>query len=126
MTKHTTDFHHIEPHQSAIHERLRNWARWVSVRPEKQVSAMFKLYKPAQHWDEKEFREPCDLIDAQAIEKIVRSLPHPHAYALRWWYVYDFPRGFARRELATTNAGLLRYVRDGRQMMINLTDFSKH
>lgn len=122
MKKPVTDFHHIEPHQAAIHERLRNWARWVSVRPQRMVHPMFKMYRPAQHWDPKEFREPCDLIDAQAIEKLVGTLPPPFAFALRWAYVYSFPVGVARRELATSTAGLQRYVRDGRQMLVNLVD----
>jgi hypothetical protein len=120
MKPQQVDFHHIEPHQAGIHERLRNWARWVSVRPQRMVHPMFKMYRAAQHWDPKEFREPCDLIDAQAMEKVVGTLPPPHAFALRWAYVYSFPVGVARRELATSNAGLQRYVRDGRQMLVNL------
>ena len=116
------DFQHVEPHQLAIHDRLRNWARWVVVRPQSKVLAMFKFYRPAQHWHEKEFREPCDLIDAQAVEKLVARLPHTHAFALRWYYVYRLSVGIARKELATTAQGVDKAVRDARQMVLNLSD----
>lgn len=116
------DFHHIEPHQMAVHDRLRNWARWVSVRPQRMVHPMFRMYRPAQHWDPKEFREPCDLIDAQRVEKIVGGLPKPHAYALRWAYIYRFLPSTASKALSVNQHGLYRYVRDGRQMVLNLVD----
>lgn len=116
------DFHHVEPHQLAVHDRLRNWARWVVVRPQSKVLAMFKLYRPAQTWHPREFREPCDLNDAQAVEKLVCGLPQPHAFALRWYYVYRVSVGIARKELATTAQGVDKAVRDARQMMVNLLD----
>ena len=122
MTKPTIDFHRIEPHQAAIHERLVNWANWVAVRPHSRVQPMFRYYRPAQHWEAKEFRTPCDLIDAQAIEKVVGQLPHDHAFARRWAYVWRMSVGDARRAIGVSTAGLHRYLRDGRQMVLNLVD----
>lgn len=117
----SVDFNKVEDHQLPIHDRLRNWARWVIVRPHSKVHPMFAHYRPAQHWDVKEHRETCDLIDAQALEKLISTLPMYHAYALRWHYVYRLPAAIARRALGTTYDGLNLYVRDARQMMINLT-----
>ena len=122
MKPQTTDFNRVEPHQVQIHERLRNWSRWVSVRPHSRIHPMFAKYRPAQHWDAKEMRDSCDLLDAQAIEKVVGGLPPDHAFALRWHYVYSFPVGEARRMVGTNSDGLYRYLRDGRQMVINLVD----
>ena len=83
---------------------------------------MFRYYRPAQHWEAKEFRTPCDLIDAQAIEKVVGQLPPDHAFALRWAYVWRMSVGDARRAIGVSTAGLHRYLRDGRQMVLNLLD----
>ena len=116
------DFSRIEDHQLGIHERLMNWRRWCVVRPQQMVQPMFKMYRPAQHWHEKEFRPTCDLIDAQRIEGVVRHLPPRHAFAIRWWYAWCFPVGIAQRHLATNAAGLEKLIRDGRQMVSNLVD----
>jgi len=99
------DFHHIEPHQLAIHERLRNWSRWVAVRPHGRVHPMFKFYKAPPQWEPKEFREPCDTLDAVVVEKIVASLPPDHAFALRWFYVWRMTIGDARRAIGVSSSG---------------------
>jgi hypothetical protein len=122
MKKDYVDFDRIETHQLPIHDRLRNWGMWVSVRPQKQCHPMFRLYHPAQHWEAKEFRETCDILDAQRMEKVVGTLPMPFAYSLRWFYVYRFGLGIVQRQLATTAAGVHRMTRDARQMVINLVD----
>jgi len=121
MSKPTIDFNKIEPHHQQVHQRLRNWAAWVSVRPVSKVQPMFRYYRPAQHWEPKEFRETCDTLDAAAVEKLVASLPPDHAFALRWFYVWRMTVGDARRAIGVSTAGLQRYLRDGRQMVINLT-----
>ena len=120
MTKPTIDFNRIEPHQAAIHERLVNWANWVAVRPHSRVQPMFRYYRPAQHWEAKEFRAPCDLTDAQAIEKVVGTLPPKHREAVRWAYVWRRSPAVMVRELGLTYDGLYKHVRDGRQMVLNL------
>ena len=118
----TTDFNHIEPHQAAVHERLLNWSRWVAVRPHSRVHPMFKFFKPKPQWEAPAYRTPCDLIDAQAIEKVVGQLPPDHAFALRWCYVWRMSVGDARRAIGVSNDGLYRFLRDGRQMVLNLVD----
>ena len=122
MTRQPPDFNRIEPHQEAIHERLRNWSRWVIVKPARLVHPMFRMYRPAQHWDAKEFREPCDTLDAMQVEKIIYKLPETHREAVRWWYVYKCQPHTACRALGLTPDGLNRHVRDGRQMLLNLLD----
>lgn len=120
--KTTIDFNHVEPHQQAIHERLVNWAMWVSVRPQSRVQPMFRFYRPAQHWEPKAHRPTCDTLDAAEMEKVVGSLPPDHAFALRWFYVWRMTIGDARRAIGVSTAGLHRYLRDGRQMVLNLVD----
>lgn len=122
MKRNTYDFAHVEPHHAAIHERLRNWSRWVSVQPARQVSSMFKLYRPAQHWHEKEFREPCDLLDAQVVEKLVCSLPGHLSGPLKWYYVYDNPVSRACSSMGMSKEALARSLREARQALINLVD----
>ena len=122
MKRTAPDFAKIEPHQEAIHERLRNWSRWVSVHPARQVSSMFKLYRPPQHWEPKEFREPCDLIDAQRVEKLVCGLPGLFKAALRWYYVEPVPVWKACKSMGHSESGLYKVLRDARQAMINLVD----
>ena len=123
MTKPTIDFARVEPHQSAIHDRLRNWARWCAVRPQSRVHPMWMHCKSnAWQWHTPEHRETCDLIDAQAIEKVVGTLPTKHRSAVRWCYVYRFAPAIAVRELGLSYDGLYQHVRDARQMVINLVD----
>lgn len=119
--KPTIDFARVEEHQLPIHDRLRNWARWVVVRPQSRVHVMFKNYRShAWQWYTPEIRETCDLIDAQALEKVVGTLPPKHRAAVRWAYVYRASPAIAVRELGLTYEGLYRHVRDGRQMLLNL------
>lgn len=120
MSKQTVDFNHIEPRHQRVHDRLRNWAAWVTVRPASRVSPMFRMYRPAQHWEPKEFRQTCDTQDAALVEKLVATLPPDHAFALRWAYVWRMSVGDARRAIGVSSAGLQRYLRDGREMILNL------
>jgi hypothetical protein len=120
MRKPAPDFARVEPHQLDIHERLRNWSRWVSVQPARQVSSMFRLYRPPQHWEEKAFREPCDLIDAQRVEKLVCGLPGLFKSVLRWYYVAPTPVWVACKAMGHSESGLHKVLRDARQAMINL------
>ena len=117
------DFARVEEHQLPIHERLRNWARWCSVRPRSQIQPMFRQYRShAWQWHTPELRETCDLIDAQALEKVVSTLPIKHRAAVRWAYVWRHQPYVVCRELALDPVGLWRHLRDGRQMLINLVD----
>lgn len=119
--KQQIDFARVEEHQIGIHERLRNWARWCSVRPQTRVHPMFRNYRShAWQWSTPEVRETCDLIDAQALEKVVSTLPIKHRAAVRWSYVYRASPAIACRELGLSYDGLYRHVRDGRQMCMNL------
>lgn len=122
MKKKSPDFAHIEPHQLDVHERLRNWARWVTTGLGRQVSPMFRLYHPPQHWEPKEFREPCDTIDAQRIEKLVCGLPKLFKDALRWYYVTPIPVHKICKLLGHRPDGLLKVVRDARQAVLNRLD----
>ena len=122
MKRTVHDFAKVEPHHLAIHERLRNWSRWVSVQPARQVSAMFKAYHPPQHWDEKEFREPCDLLDAQRIEKLICTLPTVHSGPLKWYYIYNTGVGKACSSMRFSKETLHRHLYDARQAMITLLE----
>jgi DNA-directed RNA polymerase specialized sigma24 family protein len=122
MKKTVVDFEKIEPHQLAMHDRLRNWSRWVSVAPAKEVSAMFKLYEAPQHWEPKAFRETCDVLDAQHIENLIRTLPVVHSGPLRWFYVYQTKASKACSSMRFSRDTLHRHLYDARQAMMTLLD----
>lgn len=119
-TKTTVDFHRVEEKHQAIHERLENWSRWVSVRFPSWVSPMFRLYQSkARQWHEPEFRPTCDLLDAAAMEKAVYHLPAVHREAMRWFYVHRYGELKFRREHGLTQDRLIEVLRDARQMLSN-------
>lgn len=124
MMRDYIDYHYVEPHQLAIHERLLNWANWVRVRRGAYVHPMWRQGRSnSRQWHTPEPRVEVDLIDAQAVEKAVGHLPRGHADSLRWHYVWCTSPAQARRNLGVSNEGLQRLVRDGRQMLINLVGF---
>lgn len=123
MRKPTPDFARVEEHQLPIHERLRNWARWVVVRPSSKVHPMFAQYRShAWQWHTPEHRETCDVLDAMVMEGEVAKLPPHSRYAVRWAYVYRYTPAVAVRFVKSDYGGLYRHLRDGRQMLIHLTE----
>lgn len=117
------DFHHVEEHQHAIDKRLHNWSRWVKPHRPSWVSPMFRMYRShAWQWHAPEHRETCDVLDAQAIEKLVCKLPEKHRQAVRWHYVFPCEPFRMARELGVTEQALFQLVRDGRQMLMNRID----
>jgi hypothetical protein len=115
------DFHHVDDDQLDIHDRLLNWARWVTPRTSSTVSPMFRQYRShAWQWHTPDHRPTCDTLDALLVEKTMRLLPLRHREAVRWAYVYRCSPAIAIRELALSYDGLARYVRDGRMMVRNL------
>jgi hypothetical protein len=115
------DFHHVDDDQLDIHDRLLNWARWVTPRTSSTVSPMFRQYRShAWQWHTPDYRQTCDTLDAVVIEKVVGRLPHVHREAIRWCYVYRCTPAIAIRSLALSYEGLARHLRDGRMMVRNL------
>ncbi|MBN9410845.1 MAG: hypothetical protein J0H69_17000 [Burkholderiales bacterium] len=118
--KHQIDFHAVEPKHEEVHRRLENWARWCFGRGGSTVSPMFRLYRPDQHWERTEAGSPIDGRDAQVVAKTLANLPKQHRAALNWCYVRRGSPSAQCQKLGCTMAGLALYVRDGRQMMLNL------
>jgi len=113
------DFHVIDPLHSEVHERLLNWARWVKVRPELgwKMAPFWKLIKKERGREELAIREPCDILDAEMMEKIVRALPEPNRTAIRWWYVKaDNPRK-AAQALGLSLSGLSDIISQTRSLL---------
>ena len=123
MSKATIDFQKIEPHHQQVDIRLRNWAAWVQPRTTYgAVSPMFRLYRSkAWQWHAPQYRETCDPLDARQVEGVMRHLPFAHREALIWAYIVRCTPAIACRHLATNYGGLHQLVRDGRQMVVNLT-----
>lgn len=118
MTK--IDLTHIEDHQKPIHARLLNWSSWSYERPCSIVQPMFAQYRSNhRQWHAPEFRETCNIFDAQHIEKAVCKLPTKHRLALKWYYIQKSSPGKRTRHIAASDAGLYQLVRDARQMLIN-------
>jgi DNA-directed RNA polymerase specialized sigma24 family protein len=112
------DFFAVEAHQTAIHKRLENWAQWCFSRGGSSASPMFRLYQTPDHWS-REVGIPVDYQDAAKIAKGVAMLPQMHREALQWNYVTGGSPSKARRQLGVTSDGLMKLIRDGRQMLLN-------
>lgn len=71
------DYNHVHPEHEAIHARLENWRRWVTVRPHGwQTAPMFRMYQSkARHWHAPVIQNPVDTLDALKIERAVSRLP---------------------------------------------------
>lgn len=121
MKRDLIDFFVVEHHQLAIHSRLENWARTVGIwrMTGKQHPMWLKSQSGARQWHEPELREPTDTLDGHRIEKAVAQLPIPHRDALRWNYVHRGGPLHQARKQGVTKDGLLKLVRDARQMLIN-------
>lgn len=114
------DFHHVEPHQAGIHDDLQNWARWCYSRPTHWIQPMFRAYRSAaKHWYGEQARIEVDTISAQAMEKAVSALPESHRDAIRWCYVFRTAPRAAAQDIGCSLLMLQKYVRDGRQMLMN-------
>jgi hypothetical protein len=121
MRRDPIDFFIVEGHQIEIHRRLENWSRTVGVwRATGKTHPMWaKSQSNSRQWHEPELREPTDMLDGHNIEKAVAKLPDNNRDALRWNYVWCGGPLHMARKLGVTKDGLLKLVRDGRQMLIN-------
>lgn len=120
MKTNTIDFHHVEQHQLGIDARLNNWARWVKPGRQSWINPMFAQYRSkAWQWHRPEIHDPLDTLDAMKIEKAVSALPDKHRAAVRWAYVIRCSPAVVFRALGVNRDGLMLYLRDGRQMLIN-------
>ena len=117
----TVDYNHIHPHHEAIHARLVNWRRWVTVRPHGWATApMFRMYQSkSRQWHAPDIQEPIDTLDAVLLEKAVYALPEKHREAVRWWYVYRRDPVAMARNLGVSKQGLADLVDSGRTMLQN-------
>jgi hypothetical protein len=121
MRRDLIDFFVVEDHQLAIHLRLENWSRTIGMwrANGKQHPMWLKSQSSARQWHEPELREPTDTLDGHKLEKAVAMLPIHNRDALRWNYVWKGGPLHMARKLGVTKDGLLKLVRDGRQMLIN-------
>jgi hypothetical protein len=116
------DFFEVEPQHFAIHDKLMNWALCVQYHKEVggPIARIWRMGRPnGRQWHAPELRPEPDYADGTKIEHAVRKLPAPHAYALRWSYVWRTSPMKARRELGVTAEALARLVKDGRSMLKN-------
>ena len=91
---------------------------WCSGGGGSSASPMFRLYR-ADNWERGSASIPVDGADAAKIAKGVAMLPQVHREALQWNYVTGGSPTKARKRLGVTAQGLMRLVRDGRQMLLN-------
>lgn len=115
------DFNHVADHHKAIHARLENWRRWVTVRPHGwQTAPMFRMYQSkARQWEAPVIQNPVDALDAVLVEKTVASLPEKQRDAIRWSYVHAGNPLAMARALAVSKQGLADLVDSGRTMLKN-------
>lgn len=117
------DFHAVEEHQAAIHARLENWARWCRGRETPAVNPLFRMAQATAR-SKGDYGEltvtMVDAMDAVKIAKAIGSLPTQNRLALQWCYVKPIAPLAASKRIGTSLPGLYQYLRDGRQMLINL------
>jgi hypothetical protein len=123
MIRESIDFAIVELKHADIHARLENWGMWCQPgRGFGDSSPMFRLYRSdaIARWGHPISDRPIiDKLDAQRIAKGVAALPEPHMRAVQWCYVKPCAPAKACRMLATNMAGLMRFLRDGRQILVN-------
>ena len=117
----TIDYNYVPERHAAIHARLVNWRRWVTVRPHGWATApMFRMYQSkSRQWHAPDIQEPIDTLDAVLLEKAVSALPVKHREAIRWSYVHCGSPVAMARELGVSKQGLADLVTDGRTMLQN-------
>jgi len=117
----TVDYNYIKPEHEAIHARLVNWRRWVTVRPHGWATApMFRMYQSkARQWEAPVIQNPVDTLDAVLVEKAVAALPEKHRDAVRWNYVHASDPVKMARTLGVSKQGLADLVDAGRTMLQN-------
>jgi len=115
------DYNHVRAQHEAIHARLNNWRRWVTVRPHGWATApMFRMYQSkSRQWHAPVIQTPVDTLDAVLVEKAVAALPEKHRAAVRWSYVHCGNPLAMARSLAVSKQGLADLVTDGRSMLQN-------
>jgi len=115
------DYNHVHAHHEAIHARLNNWRRWVTVRPHGWATApMFRMYQSkSRQWHVPEIQDPIDTLDAVLLEKAVSALPAKHRDAIRWWYVHCGNPVAMARALGVSKQGLADLVDAGRTLLQN-------
>ena len=112
------DFQRVYDHHKWIHGVLINWARWVTPSIGPQTSPMFRDYRShAWQWHPKEYREACDILEAQEVERKVAKLPPQQREAIRWCYVYRCSPAAAIREMRVSYEALERLVHEARSML---------
>ena len=117
-----TDFHHIPERQLEIHDRLENWRRWVTPRPQAWKSQpMFRQYRShAWQWHLPDIRIEIDSLQAHETERAIAFLPEKHRFIVRWAYVYSFvPVGKIQREAGMTRDAMAIALVDARDMLKN-------
>lgn len=120
-TREIVDFNHVATEHEAIHARLENWRRWVTVRHHGWATApMFRNFRASKQWEASPYiGTPVDTLDAALIEKAVYALPEKHREAVRWWYVYRRDPVAMARNLGVSKQGLADLVEAGRTMLKN-------
>jgi DNA-directed RNA polymerase specialized sigma24 family protein len=120
-TREIVDFNHVATEHEAIHARLENWRRWVTVRHHGWATApMFRMYQSnARQWHAPVIQTPVDTLDAVLVEKAVAALPEKHRAAVRWSYVHAGNPVAMARSLGVSKQGLADLVTDGRSMLQN-------
>ena len=125
MRQYGKDYHYVGPEHRAVHDRLINWARWVTPSTPSQVSPMFRQYRaPWWQWHTPQHRETVDLLDAEHVERQMRHLHDKVRVAGVWSYVYPYiPPGRVCQHLGMTHKDLQDHVcsfRDNVQARLEL------
>lgn len=121
------DYHRVADEHAEIDRRLLNWAQWCRRPAGSFVQPMFRLYRSSDQYRD---RTPTvwagNTMDAEAIQRMVGTLPEAQRLAVSWHYVWKgSPRKMCDR-LRVSNRGLVDLVYSARQMLLEKDIHSTH
>lgn len=117
-----TDYNYVPERHQAIHARLENWARYVSVRRIAwPTQPMFRQARTPRSWDiDPHIPVPVNTLDGHVIEKAVAGLPPKRRTLIRWLYVFPWvPETAIRREVGMIRAFACEEINNARDMLRN-------
>lgn len=116
------DFNRVLPQHADIHQRLNNWGRWSNPKAAGcQIQPMFRGYEPYLVPRESSGASMVDVLDAQAVQKVMHQIPEKIRMALQWGYVHPYiHHAKVARKLGVNFGGLRDLLDKGRSMVRNL------
>ena len=126
MKRDAIDFHAVRPEHFNIHDRLLNWAVYITPgRGGTATSPMFRQYRSTEVWQQHVASRIVNKLDGAKMETAVWMLPEPERTAIRWSYYYSqhgCPVWKVCKVMGVNQATLEGLVHTGRTMLRNRSE----